>query len=80
VRRERVLDVADLTALPKGRAVVFASGAPAALVRTLPWMAGEHAAAVRASILEHDPVAEATIADALDSLSRVQADEAVLPA
>ena len=34
-RRERVLDVADLSAMPRGRAVVFASGAPAVLVSTL---------------------------------------------
>ena len=79
VRRERVLDVADLQAMPKGRAVVFASGAPAALVRTLPWMAGPHAAAVRASIAKHDPAAEITIAEAMDSLSDVEAHEAVLP-
>lgn len=81
VRRERVLDVADLQALPKGRAVVFASGAPATLVRTLPWMAGPHAAAVRASIAKHDPAAEVTIAEAMDSLTEVEAQErAVLPA
>jgi type IV secretory pathway TraG/TraD family ATPase VirD4 len=79
VRRERVLDVADLQSLPKGRAVVFASGAPAALARTLPWMAGPHAAAVRASIAKHDPAAEVTIAEAMESLSDVEAHEAVLP-
>ena len=80
VRRERVLDVADLQAMPKGRAVVFASGAPAALVRTLPWMAGPHAAAVRASIAKHDPAAEVTIAEAMDSLTDVQAQERAVPA
>ena len=79
VRRERVLDVADLQSLPKGRAVVFASGAPAALARTLPWMAGPHAAAVRASIAKHDPAAEVTIAEAMKSLSDVEAHEAVVP-
>lgn len=81
VRRERVLDVADLTALPKGRAVVFASGAPATLVRTLPWMAGPRAGEVRASIAEHDPAAEVTLTEAMDSLSDVQArEETALPA
>ncbi|MDT3318131.1 TraM recognition domain-containing protein [Microbacterium sp. KSW4-11] len=54
-QRERTLDVADLGALPRGRAVVFASGAPATLVETVPWMNGPHAAAVRASIAAHDP-------------------------
>src|SRR3546814_15806216 len=32
IQRERTLDIADLGALPRGRAVVFASGAPATLV------------------------------------------------
>ena len=40
--RERTLDVADLAALPRGRAVLFASGAPATLVRTLPHVATPH--------------------------------------
>ena len=75
VRRERVLDVADLTSMPKGRAVVFASGAPATLVRTLPWMAGPRAAEVRASIAQRDPAADVTIAEAMGSLSDVQARE-----
>lgn len=60
-RREKVLDVADLTALPRGRAVLIASGTPAVLVRTIPWMDGPHAAAVRASIRAHDPAAELTL-------------------
>ncbi|MDH6238555.1 TraM recognition domain-containing protein [Cryobacterium sp. CG_9.6] len=55
VQRERTLDVADLGALPRGRAVVFASGAPATLIETIPWMRGTHADAVRASIAAHDP-------------------------
>ena len=75
VRRERVLDVADLNAMPKGRAVVFASGAPATLVRTLPCMLGPRAAEVRASIAKHDPAAEVTIAEAMDSLTDVEARE-----
>ena len=55
VQRERTLDVADLGALPRGRAIVFASGAPATLVETVPWMRGPQAEAVRASIAAHDP-------------------------
>ena len=54
-RRERVLDVADLTALPRGRIIVFASGARATLARSLPWMDSDHADAVRASIRRFDP-------------------------
>lgn len=64
LQRDRILDVADLAAMPKGRAVVLASGSRPALVRTQPWMTGPHAAAVRASIAAHDPVAVRTLADA----------------
>lgn len=41
-----ILDAADLRALPRGRAVLLASGTRAILARTLPWMEGPHAQAV----------------------------------
>ena len=62
-RRERVLDVHDLTSLPRGRVVVFASGARATLARTTPWMDGPHADVVRASIRRHDPAGDRPLAD-----------------
>ncbi len=71
--RERILDVADLSALPKGRAVVLASGSRPVLVKTMPWMSGAHAEAVRASIAAHDPQAGQTISQAQDSFAAVQA-------
>jgi type IV secretory pathway TraG/TraD family ATPase VirD4 len=74
-RRERVLDVADLAALPKGRAIVLASGAPATLVRTLPWMTGPHADAVTASIRANDPVSDATLTEAMSSAAAASALE-----
>lgn len=49
-RRQRVLDISDLHALPRGRMIVYASGAPPALARTAPWQTGPHAPAIRASI------------------------------
>lgn len=64
LHRERILDVADLAAMPKGRAVVLASGTRPTLIRTQPWMAGPHANDVRASIAAHDPQAERTIREA----------------
>ncbi len=73
LHRERILDVADLAAMPKGRAVVLASGARPTLIRTQPWMTGPHAAAVRASIAAHDPVAERTIREAQTELAAVAA-------
>ena len=53
--RERILDAADLAALPPGRAVVLASGARPTLIRTQPWWTGPHAGAVHASLAQHQP-------------------------
>jgi type IV secretory pathway TraG/TraD family ATPase VirD4 len=54
-RRERVLDIADLGAMPPGRALVLASGTPPVLVRTTPWWETEHAPKVKASLERYDP-------------------------
>jgi len=70
--RERILDVADLQAMPKGRAVVLASGARPTLITTQPWMTGPHAEKVKASIAAHDPSAAATIGEAERELDAVQ--------
>ena len=56
VRQARILDVADLAAMPQGRVVVIASGARPALAAPIPWMAGPHAEKVRASLAAHDPI------------------------
>ena len=53
--RERILDVSELAGLPRGRAVVLASGAPPALVQTLPWMSGPFADEIRESLRRNDP-------------------------
>ncbi|APF34916.1 hypothetical protein BO218_12565 [Microbacterium paludicola] len=50
LHRERILDVADLAAMPKGRAVVLSSGNRPTLIRTQPWMTGPHAEEVNASV------------------------------
>ncbi len=77
LHRERILDVADLAALPKGRAVVLASGSRPTLIRTRPWMTGRHAEAVRASIAAHDPQAAATIREAQQAAAASSAAEPV---
>ena len=64
LHRERILDVSDLGAIPKGRAIVLASGSRPTMIRTQPWMAGPYAHAVRASIRAHDPQSARTIAEA----------------
>jgi type IV secretory pathway TraG/TraD family ATPase VirD4 len=51
----RTFNVNGLATLPRGRVIVFTSGAPAVLVRTVPWWEGEYADAVRRSIEHHDP-------------------------
>lgn len=73
LHRERILDVADLAAMPKGRAVVLASGSRPTLIRTQPWMSGPHADEVRASIAAHDPQAERTIREAETEVATVEA-------
>ncbi len=49
VQRERVFDPDELAALPRGRAVMLSSGAPAALVELVHWTAGPHADEIKAS-------------------------------
>lgn len=73
LHRERIMDVADLAAMPKGRAVVLASGSRPTLIRTQPWMTAPYAADVRASIAAHDPAAETTIRQAQQELATVEA-------
>jgi hypothetical protein len=54
-RRERVLQVSDLGALPPGRALVLASGTKPVLVETIPWWEGPYAGEVQASLKKYDP-------------------------
>jgi type IV secretory pathway TraG/TraD family ATPase VirD4 len=56
LRREKILEVADLTSMGRGRAIMLCSGARAALVDTVPWYNGskEQVAAINASITAHD--------------------------
>jgi type IV secretory pathway TraG/TraD family ATPase VirD4 len=56
-RVERILEVADLAALPLGRAVIFASGSRPILIQTEPWYAGPYAERVRAAAVSPAPAA-----------------------
>lgn len=76
IQQRRIFDVAELAAMPKGRAVVLASGSRPVLVRTVPWMVGPHADAVKASIARFDPQGQATIGQAVESLHDVAEAEA----
>jgi hypothetical protein len=53
--KERIFDVSNLAELDRGRAVVLVSGAPATLVRTMPWYTGTHKDAVEASHQKYSP-------------------------
>jgi type IV secretory pathway TraG/TraD family ATPase VirD4 len=50
LRRVPIMSVAELAALPRGRALLFSSGNRPALGRPTPWMAGPYAAQIRASL------------------------------
>lgn len=55
LHRERILDVADLAGLPRGRALVLASGSRPTLIKTRSWMHGPHAPRIRASVAKYGP-------------------------
>jgi type IV secretory pathway TraG/TraD family ATPase VirD4 len=63
--KDRVLDVGELAAMPRGRCVVLSSGNSPLLLRTIPWMQNpKHREMVVASLTQYDPAPERTITDA----------------
>ncbi|HEY4570048.1 MAG TPA: TraM recognition domain-containing protein [Kribbella sp.] len=54
-QRHNILEISDLAAMPPGRAVVFPSGIPATMVKTVPWFTRPDAGAVQASMRKYDP-------------------------
>ncbi|MEV6276286.1 TraM recognition domain-containing protein [Nocardia sp. NPDC051832] len=80
ISSENTLGVAELRALPRGRAVLFAAGVPPALIRTVPWWDGEYAGAVRDSLEARGPFrTRATIADLIGSSSLTKSSAAAEP-
>lgn len=73
-QKDRVFDTSELSALPKGRAVLLSSGNRAALLRTVPWMMTKHQEGIRASLTKYDPQAENTIKEATDSIEAMRRD------
>lgn len=67
----RTLTVKTLATLPRGRVVVFSSGAPPVLARTVPWWEGPYAGAVRQSIAHRDPMRPTTMTDLIDQRALV---------
>jgi type IV secretory pathway TraG/TraD family ATPase VirD4 len=54
-QRHNILEVSDLASMPPGRAIVFPSGIPATMVKTVPWFTRPDAGAVKASLAKYDP-------------------------
>ncbi|WP_327099980.1 TraM recognition domain-containing protein [Nocardia vinacea] len=63
----KTFTVNALATLPQSRAIVFTSGQPAVLVRTVPWWEGDYADDVKKSISHHLPGRKTEIADLLGS-------------
>lgn len=63
----KTFTVQALATLPRGRAIVFSSGAPPVLVRTVPWWEGAYREAVEKSIERHDPQRKTLITDVIGS-------------
>jgi type IV secretory pathway TraG/TraD family ATPase VirD4 len=60
-QRHHIMEVSDLASLPPGRAVIFPSGIPATMIKTVPWMARPDARLVKASFARHDPAVARSI-------------------
>ncbi|MEU2031878.1 type IV secretory system conjugative DNA transfer family protein [Nocardia amamiensis] len=65
----KTFTVNALATLPRGRAILFPSGAPPVLLRTVPWWEGEYAADVKQSIARHDPQRKTEITDLIGAPS-----------
>lgn len=72
--KERIMTVADLSAMPIGRSIVKRSGTPAVMIKTVPWQAGPHADSIWLSLNLYDPTPESGKA-VEDILARKNADQ-----
>lgn len=77
--RDRIFDVAELAALPKGRGILITGQNRAALVKSTPWMWTKHKEAVEASLRAQDPQAERTIQDAVAEAESVRRNPDMTP-
>ncbi|AYF75298.1 conjugal transfer protein [Nocardia yunnanensis] len=58
---KRILTLADLTAIPRGRALIWTAGMRPVLVETVPWMRRPYADAVAASRARYGPTQTLTV-------------------
>lgn len=69
--KEPILTVSELVALPRHRAIVLSSGNEATLIRTVPWMNGPHADAIKASTAANQPPSAAARPEQATTSARV---------
>lgn len=55
--RRRILDISELAELPRGRAILMASGLRTSMVKTAPWYESPDADKIHASIASHEATA-----------------------
>ncbi|MGK9274390.1 TraM recognition domain-containing protein [Williamsia muralis] len=72
ISRERIFTVADLQALPRGRAVVLSAGNHATLIETVPWDRKPYAALVEESLRRYDPETSVPAAEPADKHARTE--------
>nr|WP_197981581.1 TraM recognition domain-containing protein [Frigoribacterium sp. CFBP 8754] len=56
--RRRILDISELAELPRGRAILLASGLRTSMVKTAPWYESPDADKIHASIAAHEATAQ----------------------
>lgn len=79
-RVEKILDVADLAALPRGRALLLAAGTRPVLVATEQWKEGPHKDRVWESIRQYAPPEDAAAYETDDAETDQDAQANPLPA
>lgn len=67
---ERTLTSSDLTAIPRGRAVLFSAGRPAVLIAPVPWMDRPYAAEVRDAITAAETASATQVSDPKSARAR----------
>ncbi len=77
--KEPIFTVSELVAFPRRRAIVLSSGNEATMIRTVPWMNGPHADAIKASIAANQPVSAVAETEHRATAARVAAALAMDP-
>jgi type IV secretory pathway TraG/TraD family ATPase VirD4 len=78
--KDRIFDASELSAMPRGRALLLSSGNSPLLLRTIPWMQDPvMRPKVEASILQYDPAATKTIERADNAVRQLRTNPDATP-